>query len=92
MNDKEVNGMDPNAILDVMKGYFAGKAPQETLDNFGETSPRELLKESLDVVDFLVYLEEESGKEIDIQALGEALLNMNFRELSEEVSRTFATE
>lgn len=82
--------MDPNAILEVMKGYFAGKAPQETLANFAEISPRELLKESLDVVDFLVYLEEESGKEIDVQALGEALLNMNFRELAEEVSRTFA--
>lgn len=82
--------MDPNAILEVMKGYFAGKAPQETLDNFAEVSPRELLKESLDVVDFLVYLEEESGREIDVQALGEALLNMNFRELAEEVSRTFA--
>jgi acyl carrier protein len=79
------------AVLDLMKAYFADRQP-EPVATFSEQSPRELLKESLDVVDFVVYLEEQLDREIDIHQLGEALLNKNFGELSEEVSRMLATE
>ena len=79
--------MQPNEILETMKAYFAGKQPAEVMDSFSEQSPRALLQESLDVVDFVVYLEEELGREIDINQLGEAILNKNFGELSHEVSR-----
>jgi acyl carrier protein len=79
--------MQSTEILDVMKGYFAGKQPPEVMDVFAEQSPKTLLKESLDVVDFVVYLEEELGRDIDINELGEALLNRNFGDLSTEVAR-----
>lgn len=84
--------MQPNEILETMKAYFAGKQPAEVMDSFSEQSPRALLQESLDVVDFVVYLEEELGREIDINQLGEAILNKNFGELSHEVSRLLADE
>lgn len=74
--------MQPDRVLEIMKGYFAGKQPPEVLAGFGEQSPRELLKESLDVVDFVVYLEEELEREINLQELGQAILNKNFGELS----------
>ena len=82
--------MDPTEVLEMMKAYFKGKQPAEVLDAFVEQSPRALLKESLDVVDFVVYLEEELGREIDINQLGSALLSKNFGDLSAEVSRMLA--
>jgi acyl carrier protein len=79
--------VEPEAILGRMKAYFEGKQPPEVLDTFAEQSPRALLKESLDVVDFVVYLEEELGREIDMNELSQSLLNENFGELAVEVSR-----
>ena len=79
--------MQPTEILELMKAYFAGKQPAEVLDAFAEQSPKALLKESLDVVDFVVYLEEELGRDIDINALGEALLNKNFGDLAAAVAQ-----
>lgn len=84
--------MQPTEILETMKAYFAGKQPVEVMDNFPQQSPRALLQESLDVVDFVVYLEEELGRDIDINQLGEALLNKNFGELSAEVARILTEE
>lgn len=79
--------MEPSAVLTLMRAYFEGKEPPELLASFAEQSPRALLKESLDVVDFVVYLEEEIGREIAIQQVGEALMTMNFGQLAEEVAR-----
>jgi acyl carrier protein len=79
--------MQPTEILETMKSYFAGKQPVEVLDTFAEQSPRALLAESLDVVDFVVYLEEELERDIDFNQLGDAIVNKNFGDLSVEVSR-----
>ena len=82
--------MQPEEVLSLMKGYFTGKQPPEVLETFGEQSPRALFQESIDLIDFIVYLEEELGRDININELGEALLNRNFRDLSAEVSRMLA--
>lgn len=83
--------MEPSALLELMKGYFVEKKyPEAVIENFPALHPRELLKESLDVVEFLVYLEEELGREIDTNDLGEALQNKNFGELAAEVSGMLA--
>ena len=87
--------MDAAAILNLMKGYFTQRQPPlavELLDQFPAQSPRALLKESLDVVDFLVYLEEELDRDIDVNQLGEALLYKNFGELAGEVARMLDEE
>ena len=82
--------MTPDEVLNLMKAYFADKQPAEVLDTFAEQRPKALLTQSLDVVDFVVYLEEELEREIDIQQLGEAIISKNFGELSVEVSRILA--
>ena len=82
--------MTPDEVLNLMKAYFADKQPAEVLDTFAEQRPKALLTQSLDVVDFVVYLEEELDREIDIQQLGEAIISKNFGELSVEVSRILA--
>lgn len=82
--------MQPTEILETMKTYFAGKQPAEVLATFAEQSPRALLEESLDVVDFVVYLEEELERDIDFNQLGDAIVNKNFGDLSVEVARLLA--
>lgn len=82
--------MNAAQILDLMKAYFAGKQPPEALENFAALTPRAILKESLDVVDFIVYLEEELEREIDITALSGALMNSNFGDLAAQVEETLA--
>lgn len=81
--------MEPDAVLALMRGYFDGKQPPEVMATFAAQSPRALLTESLDVVDFVVYLEEELGREIDVNRFG-PLLTHNFGDLSGEVSRLLA--
>ena len=79
--------MDSDAVLEQMRAYFEGKQPADVLASFSRQSPKALLTESLDVVDFILHLEETLGCEIDINILGEALVNKNFGELSVELSR-----
>lgn len=69
--------MTPDEVLNLMKAYFVDKQPAEVLDTFAEQRPKALLTQSLDVVDFVVYLEEELEREIDIQQLGEAIISKN---------------
>ena len=83
--------MEAEQILELMRGYFSGKESADTLAALPDLQPRQLLKESLDYVDFVVYLEEELDREIDISQVGAALQNLNFRELSAEVSRMLET-
>ncbi len=82
--------MTPETVLSMMKSFFADKQPAEVMESFAEQRPRTLLTQSLDVVDFVVFLEEELGREIDIQQVGEAIVSKNFGELSVEVSRMLA--
>ena len=87
--------MEADAILALMRSYFTQRQPPlpaEELAGFPGQSPRALLKESLDVVDFIVYLEEELGRDIDVKQLGEALLYKNFGELAVEVEGILARE
>jgi acyl carrier protein len=79
--------VDTEAVLERMRAYFATKQPPEVLATFGDLSPKTLLPDSLDVVDFILYLEEGLGCEIDVNETGEAMVNKTFRELAAELSR-----
>ena len=79
--------MQPDKLLDLMKSYFTGKQPDEVLNNFSRQFPTDLLKGSLDVVDFVVYLEEKLDVDIDLNVVGETLLKADFGVLSREVSQ-----
>ena len=79
--------MGRDAVLDVMKRYFEGKEPAELMARFAELPPKSLLKESLDVVDFLVYLEEELGRGIDVTRSSELFALPTFGDLAGEACR-----
>ena len=78
--------MEGTQVLELMRRYFVDKAPAEQLEQFGDLTPQNLLKESLDMVDFIVYLEEELGKEVDVSQLSDALMNQNFRVLADQIA------
>jgi acyl carrier protein len=82
----------PDELLELMKGYFQGKQSRDVMETFSQQMPTDLLKGSLDVVDFVVYLEDKLEVEIDLNALGETLVKQDFGALSREVSRMLADQ
>jgi acyl carrier protein len=82
--------LDPPQLMELMRAYFAGSQPEAVLSSLETRYPEDLLKESLDVVEFAVYLEEELGTDLDINGLGQALAGKTFGELAAEVPRFLA--
>jgi acyl carrier protein len=82
--------MDRDEVLEKMRVYFERKQPPDVLATFATQPAKALLPDSLDVVDFILHLEEATGVEIDINEVGEALMNKNFGELADEVARRLA--
>ncbi len=83
--------MEADAILKIMRSFFKDKQPEASREDFAELSARTLLKESLDVVDFIVFLEEEMGCEIDIRQVGEALMSKSFGEIAGDLAQHMAS-
>ena len=77
--------MDQSAILNQMQAFFVDKCEPEVLERFADTPATDLLEESIDVVEFIVYLEDELGSRIDANKVGPALANMTFAQLAAEV-------
>ena len=79
--------MEQKQVLDLMRKYFESNQKTVLRDNFSEQPVTELLSDSLDVVEFLVHLEDALGlaTEIDLNRLGPAMVNKNFGELAEEI-------
>jgi hypothetical protein len=74
--------MEKQSVLEIMRAYFAGKQPDSALESFGQKFPRAFLAESMEVVDFIIYLEDKTGFHIDITEVGPAMLDKNFDELA----------
>jgi acyl carrier protein len=79
--------VDQTTALNQMKTFFEDKTEPEVLQRFAETPSTELLEESIDVVEFIVYLEDELKIKIDSNKLGPAVANMTFGELAAELCR-----
>ncbi|MCG3153945.1 MAG: hypothetical protein DKINENOH_00535 [bacterium] len=76
--------MDQAVVMEKMKAYFAKSQPAEVVNTLGEQVVTRLLQDSLDVVEFLVYLEEELqlASEIDLNSLGPQVVNRTFAEIA----------
>lgn len=77
--------MNEQAILELMRAYFPPEQTAGDLESFAEKFPRSLIKESLDVVNFLIYIEDNTGCHIDITEVGTAMLDHNFRQLAAQL-------
>jgi hypothetical protein len=83
--------VDPAAVEAIMRRYFAERAVPAVPEPFGDQSPLAHLTESVDVVEFVMHLEEGLRRDVDLNQVGEALVTMTFRDLALHVSRTLAT-
>ena len=81
--------MDADKIMGLMHKFFSEKKSAEAIENLSAQPVTSLLTDSLDVVDFLMFLEDELQlkTEIDLTQFGPSLMNRNFGELAGEISR-----
>jgi hypothetical protein len=84
--------MDQATVLATMKANFEGTVPPEQLENFAEIKAIDLFAESIDVVNFLFYLEDELGPKIDASRVGPAMADMTFGQLASELCRVLNEE
>lgn len=79
--------MDQATVLGVMKANFEGAVPPEKLERFADMKAMELFEESIDVINFLFYLEDELGPKVDASQVGPSMANMTFGELAAKLSQ-----
>ena len=81
--------MTQGVILAYMLEYFQKGNPTLTADSLGEQNVLSLLKDSLEVVEFMMFMEDKLGldAQVDLTELRGKLVNGNFRELAGEILR-----
>jgi acyl carrier protein len=79
--------VQPEKVLDIMKAYLADDQPDKPLDNFPNRLPSEFLEDSVDVLTFVMHLEEKLHVDIPLAKVGPSLSQMTFRELAAELCR-----
>jgi acyl carrier protein len=84
--------VDQATVLSKMKAFFVDKDPPETLERFEELKATDLLTESIDVIEFLMYLEDELRAKIDANQIGPALANMTFGDLATKLCHAINEE
>ena len=79
--------MQAEQMLAVMKKYFDEDQPPELMARFPEVRASQLVDDSIEVITFIVYLEDELGLSIKTDQLGPAIGKMTFQELAAELCR-----
>jgi acyl carrier protein len=79
--------VQPEKVLDIMRAYLADDQPEKPLDNLPSRLPSEFLQDSVDVLTFVMHLEEKLHVDIPLAKVGPALSQMTFQELAVELCR-----
>jgi hypothetical protein len=75
-------------VLAKMRTFFEeNDAPPEVLANLADAKATSIIRESIEALEFLMYLETELGAKINVNSLGPALANMTLGELATEICR-----
>ena len=77
--------VDRKAVLDAMGECFAENFPNIPRDNIEGMKASDVIQQSLDLVEFVLHLEEKLGLEININTLGEKLITETFGELADDL-------
>jgi acyl carrier protein len=77
--------IDRKQVLSAMGEYFVENFPEVPRDNFEEMKASDVIKQSLDLVEFVLHLEERLGIEININTLGEKLITKSLGELADDL-------
>ena len=77
--------MNKEGILDLMRKYFEKQKPKPDLSNFSQTPASAILIQSIDTVEFLIFLETELDLEedaLDLERFGPQLAGKSFGEIA----------
>jgi len=77
--------VEKEGILDLMRKYFERQKPKPNLSNFSQTPASTILVQSIDVVEFLIFLETELDLEddaLDLEKFGPQLAGKSFGEIA----------
>jgi len=77
--------IDRKQVLVVMAEYFKENFSNVSQDNFEEMKASDVIKQSLDLVEFVLRLEERLELEININTLGEKLITKTLGELADDL-------
>jgi len=73
--------LNKEGILDLMRKYFERQKPKPDLRNFSQTPASAILVQSIDIVEFLIFLEMELNLEedaLDLEKFGPQLAGKSF--------------
>jgi acyl carrier protein len=81
--------MNQTGILDLMLEYFEKRNPTMTAESLSEQPVVSLLKDSLDVVEFMIFMEEKLDVEsqFDLNQIRAGLVDGKFGDLAREIAR-----
>ena len=80
--------IERKAVLEAIAEFFAENFPNVPRDNIEGMKASDVIQQSLDLVEFVLHLEEKLGLEININTLGEKLITKTFGELAEDRKST----
>jgi hypothetical protein len=79
--------VERDQLVGLMKAYFEKEHPPERLVQFATIPAAELLEDSVDVLSFVLYLDDELKTEIRLDQIGPELMRKTFQELADELLR-----
>jgi acyl carrier protein len=77
--------LDRKAVLDAMAEFISENFPSIPKEKLESLKAGEVIQQSLDLVEFVLHLEERLGIEININTLGEKLITKTFGELADDL-------
>jgi acyl carrier protein len=75
------------AVLRAMKEFVTTHFPAIPSDHIESLCAGDVIRQSLELVEFVLHLEERLGVEVNINQLGESLIVQNFGTLADELVR-----
>jgi acyl carrier protein len=75
------------AVVGAMKEFITTHFPAIPSDHIESLCAGDVIRQSLELVEFVLHLEERLGVEVNINQLGESLIVQNFGALADELVR-----
>jgi acyl carrier protein len=77
--------IERKAVLEAIAEFFAENFPSVPRENIESMKASDVIQQSLDLVEFVLHLEEKLGLEININTLGEQLITKTIGELADDL-------
>ncbi len=79
--------MSRRKVLEVIREFVSRQAPEAAEKDIERLRATDVIRQSLELVEFVLHLEERLGIEININEIGEGLVTKDFGGLADELVR-----